>query len=196
MRFNITTSINIEFPHSIYFSLPKSVDIAKQWKIATGVGINGSRGPICANHFRDCDFTRKDKSRLKCDAVPSIFDSFEETVETREKEENNIVIISDSNSPESVSNLPTEPIFPLHSTTLSRLARLSSANECLQCFEKSDQIEKLQEKLGILRRKLNAANKKLYYLEAIKEKLANSLADLKSQHIIDSKLIQTLKVNN
>lgn len=194
------------------FRWPQHPDMAKRWQAAIGIGDNegaSTKWCICCEHFKDEDFERKDKSRLRPQAIPSIklnaVDSMDYTDYTDTViRENNAIQTTDGKIDCSSSEmgcfdancqntLDGKIIESCHET--SEMDPNSSNELCEGCASKSSIIEKQNNRISELEALLKKCRNKVYYLDTTKTKLASSLLELKNQQIINAKQYQIFEVH-
>lgn len=148
---------------------PKDKIIARQWNLNIGIDpeiVCG--GLVCSEHFRIEDFRRKDKSVLKSNTVPTIFDSFSS-------------IATDQLNGETLQSLhPLQPSQPMQS--------------CRQCQEHEHKIIAYERKIRSLRAQLKKNRNRNHYLQKMTSGLKRAFEELKQKQLIDEKLCQALEV--
>lgn len=164
-------------PEIHMFKIPKDRDVANKWLAFLGIEPNLC-GYVCNRHFKD-EYLYKDRNRLRPIAAPATFS-------------NNI----DNRIPR----------FDVNDVTVATLASITPApsvppaiakpkNQCEQCMEKDDRIEKLEVEIRSLKDRLQSAQKKISYLTKVRKNLDNAFNELKKQNIINEEQCKLLEVN-
>lgn len=215
---------------------PRNRDIAEKWNSSLGIDANKIlHGFVCFDHFEKKCFARSDRSGLRADAVPTIFerylDSSPPTIATANSAEKMASPVSHSSpplisptvarsnrsrlranavptifgshlssSPPSIS--PTVAIANSSSQIFLSPPPLSStvalagcfSSQCEECLKKDELIQIKDAQIRTLRNKLRKEKKKTWHLEVMKQKLQTAFSELKKQSLIDEELSRALEV--
>lgn len=172
------------------------------------------KGFVCCEHFQEKDFRRKNKSELKKGSVPTIFEIWEPNIAAwnsmhspqplqhlqAEKNENIIRSEDPSTSQEGQEVAESTELSEsnINSAARDNEDRINPLNhrfkQCSLCCMKDELIEKYKNKIEKLEKKLLSARNKAYFLEKVKQKLTNTLSEMKQNKLIDEKQWETLKV--
>lgn len=187
------------------FKIPKNRDVAEKWLTFLGIvgiepNVRSYVGYLCNQHIKD-EYMYKEKNRLKPIAAPATFSdnigTFDRNAKTSVSEtkscqnvEKDIINITTSFAALAALN----PVSSVSSTSSTIAMAKNDKHPCEQCMEKDDQIDKLEAKIRLLKRKLQCANKKVSYLKNVKTNLDKAFSDMKKQKIIDEEQCKLLKV--
>lgn len=159
-------------PYPLHTRFPKNREIAAKWNSFLGIDPNKIlNGTICAEHFEETCFKRKDHSELKPNSVPSKLNS-DISVPSLPSYDEPVGHIFDENHENSENT--TNNSAHLHSS-LSPVATTAEAmqaenQECMECKMKDELIEKKDVQIKNLQNRLKKAQKRIWYLENVKKK--------------------------
>lgn len=186
------------------FRCPKQPDLARRWVAAIGIGgtdFASKRWSICCEHFKDEDFERKDKSRLRPQAIPSIkLSAVDSTNNEIFQIDGNVdcasLVVEYLEYPEAnfQNSLDENVIVCCHET--SGMNPYSAIQPCEECASKQSIIEKMSKRISELEKLLKKCRNKVYYLDTTKTKLASSLLKLKTQQITNARQHRTFEVDS
>lgn len=183
---------------NIYFRLPKDPVFAEQWKSVISQNVTAptipyalEKGLICAEHFEQTAFKRKNKCELKKGSIPSIFQAFPQStvaIDTTIATASTDTVAADKIDA-TVANAST-------SITIAADANAISNEEtiCIQCEKKDDIIAYQKRIIENLRVKVKRVNDKAYYLGKTKEAMSASLLKIKNEKLVDDNLYRQLQV--
>lgn len=193
---------------------PKNREIAEKWNVALGFEAEKIiHGLVCVEHFEDDQFKRRNKTELKPHAVPIVTkhiekiqnddvlesnDAIESLVESIEVSATSTSVASDTNNDQSSNNViksiqSSQAVEILDSCVTEHIPNRSST-PCKDCVKKNYTINKQQEEIEQLRKKLREANAKISYSEKTRRKLDITISELKKQQLLNEELCNSLEV--
>lgn len=194
------------------FRCPKVIDVAKVWLSAIGVDDNNSiKWVICGAHFKDNDFERKDKSRLRAGAVPSLnlnapniptgtsTDVTDSGIHVNDEIGENIENIENNNDlvpgtfASYCQNCASNSNTNCHKESEKGIP-IAPDYFCEECLLKDSLILKYEKRITELERLLKKYRNKSHYLENTKTKLATNLLSAKKQQMIYAEQNQLFEV--
>lgn len=164
--------------------MPKNFNLAKQWNRAIGIDPDKQiTGYVCIKHFPDdCLANYKSQTRLKSGAVPQI-------LLCQENQESDSFNTLDKNKK---SDKNTKK------TTVKKVKNKKKNEEILELREKlcemNLRLESLQEENENQKKQIKKLQNKSYYLENVKLKLRNCIAEMKKDKLISEEISKALEV--
>lgn len=150
-----------------------------------------NRGSVCAEHFVNEDFRRKNKTELKPKSIPSVF-NVAQNAENKELERLNFEVTQVFCSTSSDSDLATNSVAIEHSPVSDNN---DDTKYCANCNSNEVIIDKLEHKINVLENQLKTIRNKAHYLQSVNDKLSDILSATRKQQLIDDKMCKSLEVN-
>lgn len=194
--------------------IPKDQNVAEKWNVALGVDVNRTvHANVCFQHFEEIDFKRKDKSRLKPNAVPKIFEQ-EQAMEAENAENNNVMRIIGINESSASYNyaelIPSGANETVETNSCGNTTISSNTQEiqtsavaaveknerlqCKSCNIKDEVINEKENQIRYLRKSLRKFKRKVWNLEKIKLKLNSTLSEMTKKQLLNADLYEALEV--
>lgn len=141
-----------------------------------------SKSTICAEHFEDACFSRKDKSRLKSNAVPTIQSNDTFNVDTSDAT-TVVTLASPAATVASASDAfalltietASSPSLPSLSTDAAagilEHSNDSNFSDCKKCLLKDELLKMKDIQIKNLRKQLRKTQRQSWYLKRVKDKL-------------------------
>lgn len=193
-----------EFLIKINIRFPKDRKISEKWNLFVGVESDKIlNGRLCFEHFESECFERKNKSRLRVGAIPTIeMANSNDQIAPNSSLVSPTVAIASSNDNIDPPSSPMSSIIEktnstdqnaIHSSELSPTIAIA---QCKECRKKDALINERNIEIQSLHKSLLKAQKRNWYLESIKRKLNTAFSDLKKQSLVDEELSKSLEVCN
>lgn len=139
--------------------------------------------------------------KIQNDDVLESNDAIESLVESIEVSTTSASVSSDTNNDQFSNNAiksiqSSQAVEILDSCVTEHISNRSnhSSTPCKDCVKKNYAIDKQQEEIKQLRRKLREANAKISYLENTRRKLDITISELKQQQLLNEELCNSLEV--
>lgn len=183
---------------------PKNRNVAAEWNAALGIDRNKIlHGFVCFEHFEEDRFEVKNKSKLKADAIPTIFDSIKPiepmpAVASTSTSSTSDTVAENQIVSEVVDEMETMLIPNCSSNEIVATVTTNSpshpSSQCQACSKKDHLLREQDYLIKELRKKLKKANTKIWYLENTKLKLKTAFSEMKREQLVTAELCQALEV--